>query len=209
MLDHLTTDRRTLLQHTLLLAGAVSMSGCSYTALAAEAASPGRFLSASPYAALEAYADVLIPQTANSGGAIAAKVPQAFDALLRGWASAGTKDQVNDALSRLDAAAQAAHGKPLAQITPDERVSFLREYDRAALQNVPPPPGAKSSNPFAPLVSVADGGYHKLKQLVINLYYSSEIALTLETPYEHVPGEWVPSLKITPGMRAFASGGPF
>ncbi len=49
----------------------------------------------------------------------------------------------------------------------------------------------------------------KLKDLVITLYYNSEIAMTQEEIYEHVPGKWVPSLKITPGMRPVAGVGPF
>ncbi len=35
----------------------------------------------------------------------------------------------------------------------------------------------------------------------------SEIGMTQELVYEHVPGKWVPSLEMTPGMRPFASPG--
>jgi len=89
----------------------------------------------------------------------------------------------------------------------DARNAFLVEYDKAALQAVPLPPDAPKAHPFMPQVSVVDNGYHRLKGLVVSLYYVSEIGLTQELVYEHVPGPWVPSLKITPGMRPFASVG--
>ena len=71
-------------------------------------------------------------------------------------------------------------------------------------------PRAKKLSGLAALMgapSVADPGYHRIKTLVLSLYYNSEIAMTQELVYEHVPGEWVPSLEITPGMRPFAGGG--
>jgi gluconate 2-dehydrogenase gamma chain len=57
---------------------------------------------------------------------------------------------------------------------------------------------------------VANPAYLKLKELVITLYYASEVALTQELIYEHVPGKFVPSLKVNPDTRPFAGvGGPF
>jgi hypothetical protein len=58
--------------------------------------------------------------------------------------------------------------------------------------------------------SVAKPGFLKVKEMVIALYYVSEVALTQELIYEHNPGEWVPSMKVTPDTRPFAgTGGPF
>jgi len=54
---------------------------------------------------------------------------------------------------------------------------------------------------------VVDNGYQLIKELVVALYYVSEIGMTQEQVYEHVPGKWVPSLKITGGVRPFASPG--
>ena len=208
MLHDIQLRRRTLLQHALVLVGAAATAGIGTEALAYGAKKPKRFLGKSAFATLSAACDTLIPVT-DTPGALAAGVPQTFDALLANWASPPTRELISGALVRLEAAAQAGKGKSFAKLSAAERTAFLADYDKAALQPVPPPPGAKSAHPFAPLVSVADNGWHRVKDLTITLYYVSEIGLTQELVYEHVPGEWVPSLPITPGMRPFAGTGPF
>ena len=56
---------------------------------------------------------------------------------------------------------------------------------------------------------VADPGYGKLKELIVVLYYYSEPALTKELTYEHAPGEWQPSIPLTPETRAAGGFGLF
>ncbi len=56
---------------------------------------------------------------------------------------------------------------------------------------------------------MVDNGYQRLKGLIVSLYYVSEIGMTQELVYEHVPGKWEPSLKLSDGMRPFASPGFF
>jgi hypothetical protein len=59
-------------------------------------------------------------------------------------------------------------------------------------------------------VPTVNPAYVKLKELIINLYYSSEIASTKELVFEPVPGKYIASLKVTPETRPFAGlGGPF
>lgn len=209
MQDAFNMDRRAMLSHALLVAGASAAAVAGFTpeALAKAARQQKRFLAASPFAALGAVADTIIPVT-DTPGAVAAQVPQKLDAMLSNWAAPATRTMLVEAIARIDAAAKAQKGKAFAALSPEERKALLIAHDKAALTAVPVPPGAKTGNPFAPYVSVADRGYYKLKELMISLYYASEIALTQEQVYEHVPGEWVPSLKITPGMRPFASVGP-
>lgn len=208
MLQDLHIGRRALLQRALVLAGAASTVSFSAEALAAAASQPQRHLAKSAFAALSALADIMIPVT-DTPGALAAQVPETLDAMLANWAAQETHELITTALVRLDAEAQAKTGKPFAALAAADRATFLTAHDKASLVPVPPPPGAKSANPFAPVISVVDNGYYRVKDLIITLYYSSEIALTQELIYEHVPGEWVPSLKITPGMRPFAGTGPF
>jgi gluconate 2-dehydrogenase gamma chain len=208
VLQEFELGRRALLGHALVLAGAVSTAGFSAEALAKAAAKPKRYLAKSPFAALSALADTIVPVT-ETPGALAANVPALVDALLVNWASPETREAIGGSLARLDATAQAQHGKTFAALTAAERAAFLTDYDKAALKPVPPPPGAKSANPFAPTVYVIDPGYLRVKGLIIALYYSSEIGLTQELIYEHVPGTWQPSIKLEPGMRPFAGTGPF
>ncbi len=208
MSQQLAFNRRTLLQHALALAGASAIAGFSSEALARSARKGHRYLGTSAFATLSAACDTLIPAT-DTPGAADAQVPELLDALLADWASAATRELVSGALSRLDAVSRTGTGKGFAQLAASERAALLIEHDRASLQPVPPPPGSKPAHPFAPLVSVADNGWHRVKDLAITLYYLSEIGLTQELVYEHVPGEWVPSLPLTPGMRPFAGTGPF
>jgi hypothetical protein len=47
----------------------------------------------------------------------------------------------------------------------------------------------------------ANPGYGKLKELIVVAFYCSETALTHDLAYEHAPGEWQPSIPITPATR--------
>lgn len=208
MLENVELRRRTLLQGALILVGATAVTGVGIGALVHGAQKSGGFLDEETLATLSAACDTLIPET-DTPGALAAGVPQTFDALLASWASPATRQLIVGALDRLDKAARKNKGMRFDQLSAEERKAFLTEYDRAALKPVPPSPNTKPAHPFAPLVSVADNGWHRVKDLTITLYYMSEIGLTQELVYEHVPGPWVPSLKITPGMRPFAGTGPF
>jgi hypothetical protein len=53
----------------------------------------------------------------------------------------------------------------------------------------------------------ANPGYGKLKELIVVLYYYSEPALTSELAYIHAPGEWQPSMPITPTTRPWGGVG--
>ena len=55
--------------------------------------------------------------------------------------------------------------------------------------------------------AVAEPGYAKLKELIVVLYYYSEPALTQELRYEHAPGEWQPSIPVTPQTRPWGGAG--
>lgn len=207
MPDELSIKRRALLQGILAMAGAASTASFSLGALAKVAKSDKQFLDDSAFATLSAVADTIIPVT-DTPGALAAGVPANLDALLLNWAAPATREMIVASLGRIDKAARKEQAKAFGELCADERKAFLIEYDKAALKSVPLPPDAPKTHPFSPPVSVVDNGYHRIKDLVISLYYISEIGLTQELVYEHVPGAWVPSLKITPGMRPFASGGP-
>lgn len=205
MLDQFSVDRRALLQNLALLLGASALPA---EALAAPKRRARRFLAAPQFALLGAVADTIMPAT-DTPGAIAAQVPARLDGLLLNWASADTRTKVSGALARIDAAARAQKGKGFAALTPAERAAILRPHDAAALKTVPPPPGEPKANFFIQTVHVADPGYHRIKDLVLQLYYFSEVAATSELIYEHVPGKFEPSVKLTPQSRPYLGSGPF
>ncbi len=201
----LEMDRRDLIQNLALLLG---LTALPIEALAAPKKPVRRFLAAPQYALLSAVADTLLPIT-DSPGAVTAQVPARIDSLLGKWASAKTRTDVLAALGRIDAAAKAKKKMGFAALSAADRAAILRPHDAAALKAVPAPPGAPKVNFFSAIPYVADQGYLKLKELVIDLYYFSAVANTKELTYEHTPGKFQPSIKLTPKSRPYLGTGPF
>lgn len=205
MSELLNVNRRTMLAQLAVLIGASALPA---EALAAPRRRARRFLAAPQFALLGAVADTILPAT-DTPGALAAQVPARLDALLLGWASADTRSKVSDSLTRIDAAARTSKGKGFAALTPSERAEVLRPHDAAALKPAPPPADAPPGNIFMQKTYVADQGYLTIKELVIHLYYFSEVAATTELIYEHAPGKFEPSIKLTPQSRPQLGTGPF
>jgi Gluconate 2-dehydrogenase subunit 3 len=205
MTDHLTMNRRALMANMALLLGAAALPA---EAFAAPAARARKFLTPPQFALLSAVADTIMPKT-DSVGALEAGVPAKLDGMLKTWASPATRTQVVAALGRIDAAAKAQTKKPFALLAAADRAALLKPYDAAALKKVPPPPGTPPANFFVRPTFVADQGYYVIKDLVLDLYYFSEAATTSELVYEHVPGKFEPSIKLTPTSRPYLSTGPF
>lgn len=218
----LSVDRRSMLQQALLLVGAALVPGGA-EALAAAAKSGKRQLGAPDYALLTALADTIVPKT-DTPGAVEVGVPQTVDALLGTWASPARRTALLGALHKIDALAQAQHGKAFAALTVAEREAVLTPHDAAALKAPPKAPesttialgaaptpvdpnyGRTKQQPAQSTMErmaprFADPGYGKLKELIVVSYYCTEAALTTELRYEHDPGAWEPSIPLTPTTR--------
>lgn len=200
-------DRRGMMQRMLTLVGAAAAAGVAPDAFAKPAR--GRpVLSAPQRALLAAVAATIVPKT-DTPGAIEAGVPAKFEGLLRNWASPERRIELAGALDRIDAMAMAQAQAKFAALAPEKQYELLAAHDIAALKNVP---RAKPLTGMAALMappSVVDPGYAKLKELIVLLYYYSEEALTTELVYEHSPGGWTPSVKVTPETRATGGLGMF
>lgn len=227
MTTALAMDRRVLLQRAMLLLGASVMPGGA-EALAAAAKAGARLLDAKRYELLTAVADTIVPKT-DTPGAVEAGVPQVIDSMLRNWASPARRAELTAALDAIDARARAAGHKSFASLTPQQRHDLLVPHDAAALKVVPrpaPPPPATVVQGTPTVIDpkqgrakqettqdlragppVADPGYGKLKELIVIGYYYSEAALTHELPYEHAPGQWQPSIPVTPQTRPAGGAG--
>ena len=205
MQDFLEMDRRSLMKNVALLLGAASvptLAGC-------KAAMQGDgTLSGDAFKTLAAVADTIIPVT-DTPGALAAKVPELLNGLLRDWASDQTRTDLAGVVDAIAKAAQDAHKKPFAELDAATRLKSLTAFEAEALKDGPPPKvkptGLAAMAKGKPVMNPA---YVKLKGLIINLYYNSEIAMTKELVYEHVPGPFVASMKVTPETRPFAGPGP-
>ena len=209
MLDGMNLQRRTLMAHIGLLLGSAAIPAEAFAAPKKKAkgkAAAKKFFSPSQMALVTALADTFIPAT-DTPGAVATKAPQLLDSLMVNWASAATKAQILGALPGIEKMALDADKKPFAALTPARRKDLLIPYDKAALKPVPRKEKLTGLAAMMAGPAFADPGYGKLKDLIITLYYTSEVAMTQEVVYEHVPGPFVPSLKITPQTRPFAGVG--
>ena len=220
-------DRRSMIARALLLVGAVATPAFSIEALA----QAPRLLSEPRLALLSAVADTIVPRT-DSPGALDAEVPKQFDGLLQTWAKPSRREELIAALDAIDAKAMAAHQKNFAALSAEQRHAVLTAHDLAAMQPVAaagvatastdrtaptlvdpnygrPKQEAAVETRFNRDALVVDPAYAKLKELILVLYYYSEPALTQELRYDHVPGEWKPSIPITPETRAVGGVGMF
>jgi gluconate 2-dehydrogenase gamma chain len=190
-------NRRTMLERMAFLLGAAALPG---DVLAKAAQRARRFLNPPRMALFSAVADTMIPQT-DTPGALAAKVPAKFDSLMVNWASPQRRIELVGALSRVDAAAMAAEKQGFVALSPAKRNEVLSAFDAAALKSVPRREKLTGLAAMLAGPAVADEAYAKLRELIISLFFYSEEALTSVLTYEHVPGGWTPSIKVTPETR--------
>lgn len=197
-------DRRDAMARIALLLGATALPA---EAFAAGAAKAKPYLATGQFALLSAVADTVMPAT-DTPGALAAKVPARLDAMLGAWAAPATRDAIGGAMLRIDEAAKAKTGKSFAKLNAKQRESVLRPHDAAALAKTGKPT-TSGKFPFGSYIPVADPGYLRLKTLIVDLYYYSPEASATELVYEHVPGKYEPSVKLTPQSRPYLGVGPF
>jgi gluconate 2-dehydrogenase gamma chain len=208
MFDQAGMDRRALFARALLLVGASAIPGN----IAAFAASPARgkkrFLNPAQFALISAITDTIIPTT-DTPGAVAVGVPKQIDGLLLNWASASRRAEISGAIDAVDKFSLAQTKKAFIALDGAKRKEVLLAFDKNAVKPNPDPKFKLTG--FAAMTGGAQGpmnpGYVKLKELVIGLYYASEMASTRELPYEHVPGKFVASFPVTPETRPFAGVG--
>jgi hypothetical protein len=178
-------DRRALLRSAILLVGG-TMAGLPGEALAqtAKAAATKRFFTPAQFAALDHVAETIIPQT-DTPGARGAGVPAAMDSLMANWASAERGAQFRALMDDFDKTAKSEGGTTVAALAADKRLDFVRRYDAARLE-------------------AKDPVYGRFKELVLTLYYLSEVGATQELRYELVPGTWDGFTTLGPDARAWA-----
>jgi gluconate 2-dehydrogenase gamma chain len=172
--------RRALLQSVLALAGVAAAPEAVARALFEGPAS----LPQATLALVTAVADTIIPTT-DTPGAAQAGVPAMFDRLLANWASAEQRSQLLSALQAIEAQARQAANASFAALSAAQRFELLSAFDKAH--------GAQPD-------------YALLKNLLVTLYYLSEVGSTVELRYEHAPGAWEPSIPVTKDTRTY--GGP-
>ena len=167
-------DRRTLLRSAILLVGGTLASGVALPALAA--AGTARFFTPDELRIVAEFSEIVIPRT-DTPGARDAGVPEALDGLIANWASEARKAEFRSLVGRIGAAGVVPPGAP-------PQIELARRFDAAQL--------------------AADPVYRRFKELVLTLYYLSQVGATRELRYEHTPGKWEASIPVGPDTRAWA-----
>ncbi|MFM6966724.1 MAG: gluconate 2-dehydrogenase subunit 3 family protein [Rhodoluna sp.] len=206
-------DRRGLIQRMIYLVGAVAIVTPPDAVLARPAKNTAsfktrHFLDPARFATMSAIADTIIPKT-DTSGALDAGVPANFDAMLLHWASPKHQQDLVGAIAEIDEIALIQEKAGFATLTPEKRYSLLSAHDIAALKPVPRLEKLTGMAALMAPPSIVSPAYGKMKELMVLLYYYSEAALTTELDYEHVPGGWTPSVKVTPQTRATGGLGMF
>ena len=185
-----------------LIGGAFALIGVSGTAVLSawggeiekavwetrlEPGGAGRFFTGDELNLLREVADMIIPET-DTPGASAVNVHGYIDSMLADWASGETQAQFRKILSELGDRLVALSGKPFAVSTYEERFMALKQYDKAAF-----------GREFA-----QQNGYRTLKQLIVQVYYLSEVGATIELRYELNPGDWQSCIPFEEVGRSWA-----
>lgn len=121
---------------------------------------------------LSALADTIIP-TLDTPGAVAAKVPETLDELIKSWASAETQNKWHTILGGIKDKLNEG-GVNFAKANPKERTARLAALDKAVFDT-----------PEHPLKA-----YREVKSTVATAYYMSEPGATQDLRYAAVPGDF-------------------
>ncbi len=165
---------RRALLRTAILLVGGSLAGVPSVALGATS---DRFFTPAQFAIMSEMAEIIMPRTA-SPGAKDAGVPDYLDALMTNWASDQRQAQFRSLFDE-------AGGVGFMNLDEAGRVAFMRNFDAGKLR-------------------VWDPAYTKFKELVLTLYYLSELGATKELRYELIPGKWEPWTEISPDAPAWA-----
>ena len=140
-------------------------------------------------------AEAIIPKT-DTPGAIEAGVPGWIEVIVKDCFTPANQEIILNGLADLSLRCQKAHQKSIAELSPEEQVAFLTQYqkDTRAENNQ-----RKKKNGWQPPVFI-----DQFKDLVKVCYCSSEVGATQAFEYHLVPGKWVADMPLEPGQKAWA-----
>jgi gluconate 2-dehydrogenase gamma chain len=174
-------DRRELIQRVAaLMGGAISSSaiagvlaGC--TATPVDADGKQSFLTADEMRTVAAMADQIIPKT-DTPGAVDVGVPAFIDRMLAGYYQDKERAIIRTGLGAVSTDGAELAGKHFADLTSEQQVTLMTEYDRLAYS--PRPAG---SDPHF---------FRMIKELTIIGFCTSEAGATKLMNYNQTPGPY-------------------
>ncbi len=171
-------DRRDLLKTVALLSGGLATSPLA-SAIAAAFEGQAPTASNPPLAVDEVVlagvlAEHIIPVT-DTPGALAAGVERYIASMVADYLPESESVAYREGLAAFNALAEALHGAPFVDQSPDAQVSLLRELDRQTFE----PSGNASDAEFAPELTTF---WRTQKALTVAGYFTSEVGATQALP---------------------------
>jgi hypothetical protein len=163
-----------------------AMFGLTLTVPGFAAQAPETPLTADEMTLIGAVSELIIPTT-DTGGALAAGVPDFVKMMLSGWFSAAERGRFLSGMHEFSAGARQKYGKDFAALSAIQQDEYVGELLRAA-ESAP----ASAHAPFVVL----------MKRLTIFGYYTSELGATIELHQQIATAQYEPAAVIKPGERA-------
>jgi hypothetical protein len=183
--ESLAPERPALNRREMLQLAA--MFGLTLTAPSLAAKAPAAQLTADEMKLIGEVSELIIPTT-DTGGALAAGVPDFVKMMLSNWFSEKERDNFMAGMHKFSAGARNKYGKEFAALPASQK----NEYFAALLAAAETAPTRTSPAPFVVL----------MKRLTIFGYYTSELGATIELHQKIASDRYVPDAVFKPGDRA-------
>jgi glucoside 3-dehydrogenase (cytochrome c) hitch-hiker subunit len=160
--------------------------GLSLTVPGLAAKSPATPLTADEWTLIGEVSELIIPTT-DTGGALAAGVPDFVKMMLSEWFSAAERENFITGMHEFSAGAFKKYGKKFGELTASQKDQYFGEL-LATAEGAATAPGT----PFVVL----------MKRLTIFGYYTSELGATTELRQQMAAAKYEPAAVVKPGDRA-------
>jgi len=138
--------------------------------------------------------ELIIPTT-ETGGALAAGVPDFVKMMLSDWFSDADCENFISGMREFSAGALQKYGKKFGELSASQKDQYFGERLEKAEAAPTSTSGAGASAPHAPFVVL-------MKRLTIFGYYTSELGATVELHQQIASEQYVPAAVVKPGDRA-------
>jgi hypothetical protein len=183
-------DRRAFLQ-------LATTFGLSLTVPSLSAKTPAAPLTADELTLIGAVSELIIPTT-DTGGALAAGVPEFVKMMLSDWFSEAEREHFISGMREFSAGASKKYGKKFPELAASQKDQYfgalLATAEAALTSTIVAGAGGitTSRTPFVVL----------MKRLTIFGYYTSELGATIELHQQIASAQYVPAAVVKPGDRA-------
>jgi hypothetical protein len=170
------------------------MLGLSLTVPSLAAKASGVPLTADELTLIGEVSELIIPTT-DTGGALAAGVPEFVKMMLSDWFSTAERENFISGMHEFSAGASKKYGKKFGDLPASQKDQYFGELMATAEAAQTSTSGAGASAPRTPFVVL-------MKRLTIFGYYTSELGATTELHQQIATDQYVPAAVVKPGDRA-------